>query len=141
MFSRETGRPRLYPLTNAVSTAYSKGALIYPNGSGAFIPADSTSGNHLGIAAEEITSSDARYSTAGEIMVDLLSPGDLVRATDVTGTLTAAMEGTFLDLSTSLVVNAAASTKSVVFCVKYISASEGIFMVNALAACVDVATT
>ena len=141
MFKRESGDFNILPLTNAISTLYYNGGLIYPNGSGAFIPADSTSGNHVGIAQEDITATDARYTTAGKINVDILRSGDLVRATDITGTLTAAMEGTFLDLSNSLVVNAAASSKSVVFCVKYISASEGIFMVNSLAAHANVATT
>lgn len=133
MFKRETGRPNLYPLTNAITTDYNKGDLIYANGSGAFIPADATSGDHYGIAAEELPSTDDRYTTAGEIMVDLLSPGDLVRCDDVDGTLTAAMEGTTMDLTNAESVNAAGSSKLVVTCVKYISATEGIFMVNALA--------
>lgn len=139
MFKRETGDFTMLYLTNAISTAYGKGALVYPNGSGAFIPADATSGNHVGITEEEITSSDDRYSTAGKIGVDILKPGDLVRA-DATG-LTAAKEGTYMDLTNSLTVNGAASSKSVVFLVKYISATEGIFMINSLAGVKDVATT
>lgn len=139
MFKRETGRPRLIPLTNAISTLYYIGSLVYPNGSGAFIPADATSGNHVGIAAEDITATDARYATAGKVSVDLLSPGDLVRGT--AAGLTAAKEGTFMDLTDSLTVNGAATSKNVVFLVKYISATEGIFMINALAPVVDVATT
>jgi hypothetical protein len=133
MFMRETGRPNLYPLTNATSTEYNLGDLIYANGSGAFIPADATSGDHFGIAAESIASTDDRYTTAGEIMVDLLMPGDLVRCNDVDGTLAASDEGTTMDLSNAESVNAGATSKKVVTLVKYISATEGIFMVNALA--------
>jgi len=141
MFIRETGRPRLYPLTNAISTDYNKGDLIYANGSGAFIPADATSGDHYGIAAEELPSTDDRYATAGEIMVDLLSPGDLVRCDDVDGTLTAAKEGTTMDLANAESVDVANTSKLVVTCVKYISATEGIFMVNALANVYHVVST
>ncbi len=141
MFLREQGRPNLLPLTNAITTDYNKGDLIYANGSGAFIPADATSGDHYGIAAEELPSTDARYTTAGEIMVDMLKPGDLVRCDDVDGTLTAAMEGTTMDLANAESVDAGNTSKNVVTCVKYISATEGIFMINSLASVYRVATT
>jgi len=141
MFKREGKDFNLLPLTNVITTLYYDGGLVYPNGSGGFIPADATSGNHIGICQETIAATDDKYTTAGEIMVDVIKPGELIRATDITGTLTAAMEGTFLDLSDSLVVNAAASSKSVLFLVKFISATEGIFMLNATAGVVNVATT
>jgi len=141
MFLRATGRPRLLELTNAISTDYNLGDLIYADGSGAFIPADSTAGDIYGIAAEELDSDDARYTTAGKISVDLLMPGELVRCDDVDGILTAAMEGTTMDLANAESVNAAGSSKLVVTLVKYISATEGIFMINALASVYRVATT
>ena len=141
MFLRETGRPNIVNLTNAITTDYNLGDLINANGSGAFIPADATSGDHYGIAAEELDSTDARYTTAGEIAVDILSPGDLVRCDDVDGTLTAALQGTTMDLSNAESVNQAATSKHVVTLVKYISASEGIFMINALASVYRVVTT
>ena len=138
---RETGRPRLIRLTNAISNVYNMGDLVYNNGSGAVIPADSTSGDHVGLVADPITATDARYTTAGKITIDLLSPGDLIRCDDVDGTLTAAMEGTTMDLTNAESVNAAGSSKLVVTCIKYISATEGIFMVNALANVYRVATS
>ena len=141
MFKRETGRTNLFPLKNVITTDYNLGDLVYSNGSSGFIPADATSGDHYGIAAEELPSTDDRYTTAGEISIDLLSPGDLVRCDDVDGTLTAAMEGTTMDLSNAESVNAAASSKNVVTLVKYISATEGIFMINSLASVYRVATT
>ena len=141
MFKRESGDFNLVPLTNAVSVLYYDGGLIYPNTSGAYIPADATSGNHLGICHETIAATDDKYATAGEIMVDIIRPGELIRATDITGTLTAAMQGTYLDLSNSLVVNAGATSKLVVFCVKFISATEGIFMLNSIAGVKNVEIT
>jgi len=141
MFKRETGRPNLFPLKNVITTDYNLGDLITADASGGFIPGDATSGDFYGIAAEELPSTDDRYTTAGEISVDKLLAGDLVRCDDVDGTLTAAMEGTTMDLSNAESVNAAASSKNVVTLVKYISATEGIFMINALASVYRVATT
>jgi len=141
MFKRETGRPNLIPMTNKVTTVYKNGDLLYANGSGALIPADATSGNHYGIMHGEVQSGDDLYATAGKIMVDKLAAGDLVRCTDVDGTLTAALEGTTMDLSNAESVNQAATSKNVVTLIQYISASEGIFMVNALQSVANVATT
>jgi len=140
MFKRISGQPNIERHPNATSNAYSNGALVYPDGSGAVIPADSTSGNHIGVAVENITSADDRYTTAGKISVDVLDDNDIFEA-DVTGTLTAAMVDTYLDLSDSLTVNAAATSKKVVLCVGYISATKGLFKINAKATNVDVATT
>lgn len=140
MFKRISGRPNIEKYPNATSTVYYNGGLVYPNGSGAVIPADSTSGNHIGVAIEAIPATDARYTTAGKIAVDVLDDNDVFEA-DVTGTLTAAMVGTYLDLSTSLVVNAGATSKQVVLCVGFISASKGLFKISARATVKDVATT
>lgn len=141
MFLRKSGRPNLVPLTNVITTDYNKGDLINANGSGGFIPADATSGDHYGIAAEELPSTDDRYTTAGEIMVDILSPGDLVECDDVDGTLTAALQGTTMDLSNAESVNQGGTAKNVVTLIKFISASRGIFMINSLVSVANVATT
>ena len=141
MFRRETGKPNLVTMTNAISNLYANGDLLYANGSGALIPADATSGAHYGIMNGEITATDDRYTTAGEILVDMLRAGDQVRCDDVDGTLTAALEGTTMDLSNAESVNQAATSKNVVTLIKFISASEGIFVVNALASVTNVATS
>lgn len=140
MFKRVSGKPKFEKWPNAVSTLYANGALTYPDGSGAIIPADSTSGNHIGITVEKITSTDPRYTTAGKITVDVIEDNDIFEA-DVTGTLTTAMVGTYLDLSTSLVVNAGASAKDAVLCVGFISATKGLFKINSRATVLDVAVS
>lgn len=140
MFKRVSGCENIEKYPNAISNAYSNNALVYPDGSGAVIPADATSGNHIGITKESINSSDPRYSVAGKIHVDVLDDNDIFEA-DVTGTLTTAMVGTYLDLSDSLTVNAGATSKQVVLCVGYISATKGLFKINSRATAKDVATT
>lgn len=140
MFKRETGRPNLVKMDNAITTVYKSGDLLYANGSGALIPADSTSGDHYGIMVQDIATTDDLYATAGQLTFDKLAAGDLVRCDDVDGTLTAALEGTKMDLSNAESVNQAATSKNVVTLIKFISASEGIFMVNALVGVGNVAT-
>ena len=141
MFKRETGRPNLVKMDNAITTVYKAGDLLYANGSGALIPADSTSGDHYGIMVQDIATTDDLYTTAGQLTFDKLAAGDLVRCDDVDGTLTAALEGTTMDLSNAESVNQAATSKNVVTLIKFISASEGIFMINALASVTNVATS
>jgi len=46
-----------------------------------------------------------------------------------------------MDLSNAESVNQAATSKNVVTLIKFISASEGIFMINALASVTNVATS
>ena len=141
MFKRETGRPNLVKMDNAVSTVYNAGDLLYANGSGALIPADATSGDHYGIMVQDIAPTDDLYATAGQLTFDKLAAGDLVRCDDVDGTLTAALEGTKMDLSNAESVNQAATSKNVVTLIKFISASEGIFMINSLVGVGNVATS
>jgi len=141
MFKRETGRPNLVKMDNAITTVYKSGDLLYANGSGALIPADATSGAHYGIMVQDIATTDDLYTTAGQLTFDKLAAGDLVRCDDVDGTLTAALEGTTMDLSNAESVNQAATSKNVVTLIKFISASEGIFMINALASVTNVATS
>lgn len=127
-----------YP--KAASTVISVGSLMYPNGSGAIIPADSTSGNHLGVSMKKVAATDADYASTTKIPVDVVGEDDVFEAL-VTGTLTAAMVGNFYDLSDDLTVNVGATSKKVVLCVGFISATLGLFKINARAADFYVATT
>ena len=139
MFKRAKGSPRTRYVVNATSVAYSNQALVYSSSNTA-IPADATSGEHLGITMDSIDSDDDRYTTAGTIMIDELGPNDVFEGT-VTGTFTAASVGAYMDLSNSLVVNADGTSKNVVYCVGYISATKGLFKISAGVANRYVATT
>lgn len=134
MFKRISGKARLEWYPKAASTAISYGALIQPDGSGATIAATSSSLQHLGVSLRAVVSTDADYATAGaKIPLDVIGEDDVFEV-DVTGTLTTAMVGTHLDLSDSLTVNAAGTSHLVVLCVGFISATKGLFKVNARSA-------
>lgn len=139
MFKRVSGCPNIEKYPNVVSTEYKNGALVYSNSSGAVIPADSTSGNHIGITIEKISTTDPRYAVAGKIAVDVLDDNDIFEA-DATG-LTNAMVGTYVDLTDSVKVNGAATSKLVVLMVGYISATKGLFKINSRATAKNVETT
>ena len=140
MFVRKTGKPNIMWFPKAASTAFSNGALVYADGSGAIIPADATSGNHLGIIMKDVASTDTDYASTTKVPVDVPSDGDTF-IVDTVGTATAAMVGTYIDLSTSLVANQAATSKSVLLVVGFISASQLEVIVSAMGANKDVATT
>ena len=140
MFKRISGKPRLEWYNVAASIAISYGGLVYPDGSGNIIKADSTSGNHLGVALRAIATTDSDYTSAKKIPVDVVGEDDVFEAL-VTGTLTTAMVGNFYDLSDELTVNVGATSKKVVLCVGFISATLGLFKISARAADYYVATT
>jgi hypothetical protein len=139
-FKRVEGRPNIQWYPKKASTAFTNGALVYADGSGAIQPADSTSGMHLGVILKSVASTDADYAETTKVPVDVPRPSDVFEA-DVTGTLTTAMIGNTYDLSTSLVVNVGAQSKNVVTCVGFISSTKGLFSINAMIHVADVATT
>lgn len=142
-FRRISGKPRLEWYPKKTSTAFNYGGLVYPDPTphGYIIPADSTSGNHVGVAMRKVASTDADYATTGaKIPVDVVGEDDVFEA-DVVGTLTTDMVLQFFDLQDDLTVNVAATAKKTVLCVGFISATRGLFKVNARAADFYVATT
>lgn len=107
---------------------------------GWFLLATASSSLVLGLLQESFAATDGDYATVRPAMVDMLSSRDIIQM-DVTGTLTAAMVGQFLKLSTSLVADAGTATSAqspaaglVLMCVGFISATQGLFIVNGLQA-------
>jgi hypothetical protein len=142
MFIRLTGKPNIEWYAKTVSTAISNGALVYAGGSGGLIPADSTSGDHVGIAMKDVASTDADYASATKIPVDVPREGDEFIVDVSTGTaLTAAMVGNRYDLTDSLNINVGATSKKVVTITRFISATKAVVKINAMIAHVDVATS
>lgn len=140
MFVLHSGRAMVEYYPKAASTVFTNGALVYADGSGAIIPADSTSGDHLGIIMKSVAATDADY--ASNTIVPVLVPkDDCVFEATVTGTFTTACIGNRYDLSDSLVVNVDGTSKKVVTCVGYISATKGLFKINAMVQNADVATS
>ena len=136
-FIRASGTSNIIPMPSAASTVLSANGLVLQT-AGVLAKAASTDSLISGICLEERATTDADYATARDVLVDVLDENATIEG-DVTGTLTAAMEGKFLKLSSTagLVADAATATDTpatglVLQLVQYISATKGIFKVNAL---------
>jgi len=130
---------REYP--RQTSTTFTKNSLVYFI-SGLINPADSTSGDHAGICVESVASTAADFATAAvPIKVEVPRDKQCVFEADVTGTLVTTSVGLTYDLSDALTVNQGATSKNVVTCVKFISATKGQFVLNSTFDTFRVATT
>lgn len=137
-FYRASGVSDIQPMNGAASTALTSNALVVETG-GALALVASTGSLVSGICLQTRASTDSDYATAKPILIDRLGPQTTVFCDNVTGTLTAAMEGQFLKLSSTAGVVADAGTATdtpgaafVLICVKFVSATSGYFTVNGL---------
>lgn len=137
-FFRISGSPDIQFFNGPASTVLAANGLV-TEASGALGKSASTSSLITGICMETRASTDADYATARPVMVDMLKSDDLIFCDNVTGTLTAAMEGQFLKLSSTAGVVADAGTATdtpaaglVLMLVNYVSATSGYFKVNGL---------
>lgn len=137
-FYRSSGVSDIQPMNGAASTALTANALVTET-SGALALAASTTSLIAGICLQTRASTDSDYATAKPILVDRLGPGTTVFCDNVTGTLTAAMEGQYLKLSSTAGVIADAGTATdtpaaglVLLLVKFVSATSGYFTVNGM---------
>lgn len=124
------GRTTIREFPRTSSTTFTKNSLVYFV-SGLIAPADATAGDIAGICIEDVASTDSDFATAAvPIKVEVAMDRQCVLEADVTGTLVTTSVGVTYDLSTALVVDQAASSKDVVTCVKFISATKGQFVLN-----------
>lgn len=134
------GRTKVMTLKRTASTTFTKDSLCYFV-SGYVSPADSTSGDHIGIVLESVASTDSDYATSGDIQIEVPMDKQCEFEATVTGTLAATSVGVAMDLSTALVVNQGGSSKYVVTCTKFITSTKGLFVLNATYDVYRVATT
>ena len=125
------GRTKIMSLPAATSQAFSKNSLVYFNGSGEIIPADATSGDHIGIILKAITSASAEYTTETNVLVEVPMDKMCEIEADATG-LTSESVGLTYDLTDASTVNGSATSIDTVTCVKYISATKGRFVLNSM---------
>lgn len=123
------GRTKLVFYPKAASTAFAKDSLVYFNGTGEIIPADSTSGDHVGLIQKAVAATDSDYASETRVPVEIPQDKMCVLEADATG-LTAAKVGTTMDLTDASTVNGAAADKDAVTLVEYISATKGRFVLN-----------
>lgn len=135
---RVSGQPHIQFFPKKASTAMVAGGLVAAEASTDVTVATATSSTVVGIVQETIASTDSDYATVRGVMVDMLGPAEVIMM-DVTGTLATTMVGQYLKLSTYLVADAATATGTpaaalILFCVGFISATQGLFIVNGLQA-------
>lgn len=135
-FYRASGQGDVQPCNGAASTVLVANGLVTMV-AGALAKSSSTSNVVSGICLETRATTDGDYATARPVLVDLLGPGALVFCDNVTGTLTKAMEGQFLKLSSTAGVVADAGTATdtpaaalVLELITFVSATSGYFKVN-----------
>lgn len=130
MFKRLSGVHRIEYFPKKASTAMAIGDLLYPDGSGAVQLADSTSGEHVGVCLKTIASTDDDYASTTKIPVDVADPNDLWIVDVGTGTATAALIGTYVDLKDENEADVSATSKKVLFVVGFISSTQIIVKIN-----------
>ena len=112
--------------SSKTTTAYAVGEFVYDDGTN-LIPATSSTKKIYGICQTL-----KAVGTADTSNIYIRKPKErscTFRAT-VTNTLTKAMEGKAMDLASSTTVNATGTSCLPVRCVKFISATEGVFEFN-----------
>ena len=135
------GKTKILSLPRKASTVFAKDSLVYL-ASGVILPADATSGDHVGICLEAVAATDSDYADSG-VLIKVEVPVDKMCEfeADVDGTLAAASVGVAMDLTDAENVNQGATSKAVVTCTKFISSSKGHFVLNATFDVANVATT
>lgn len=142
-FVLKSGKVQTEWYTRKESVTYTPGDLVYflQTDPGYAIPADATSGNHIGVNQKAMNSSKSDYATTNQMIPVLVPSEDAIFEADVSGTLATTHVGEYWDLSYAGTVNVAASAKRVVLCVGYISATKGLFKINSAAYHSEVTTT
>lgn len=123
------------------SQAFTEGALVYFNGSGQVIPADSTSGMHVGVIREAVAATDDDYATA-DVLVAVEVPVERWVEWEVdTSSAVADDIGNEIDLTDSVTANRGASAKDALLVTGYKSASKLYVTILSNADIKDTATT
>ena len=131
MFRRVQGRTKLMWLPVTTSTALSIGSLVAFS-SGKLIAATATTAptSIIGVLRHAIAATDSDYATERLVEVEVPVENNVVWEEDVTSGLVAADIGLFQDITSATHVNRAASSYDVVQCVKVLSTTKGLFILN-----------
>lgn len=141
-FQLFSGKATIEWYPKATSQVFSNGDLTYWNGSGALIPADSTSGDHAGVILRDVLSTDSDYATAGVKVPIILCKQDSVFLVDVgTGTGATTQIGNFYDLTNAGSIDLTGTSKKAVLIRDFVSTTRMLCKVNSMAVNKDVVTT
>lgn len=124
----------------AASTEFDEGDLVYFNGSGEVIPADATSGQHIGVIRKTIASTDDDY--ADETLIPVEVPVERWVTWEVdTASATTEDVGKEIDLTDAATANRGASSKDALLVTGYKSATKLYVTILSNADIKDTATT
>ncbi len=135
MFVRFQGKTKMMSLPVTPSTAFAAGSLVAFS-SGKLVPATNTvdSFSIVGVIRHTISSTDSDYASDRLVEVEVPVEKNVVWKADVkVGTLVATSVGLYFDLTTAddgSGVDQTASSLDICWCVGYISASQGLFILN-----------
>ena len=136
MFIRNKGKTKIMNLPVAASAGAMAAGSLVAFSSGTLILATNTTPSYyiVGVLRKAVTTADADYAVARTLPVEMPVENNVVWEADVTdGTLVASSVGLYFDLATAddgTGVDQGASTYDIAFCVRYISASKGHFILN-----------
>ena len=130
-FIRKQGRTKLMWLPVTPSTELSKGSLVAFS-SGKLIAATSTTAptDIQGVLRHAIASTDSDYAVDRLVEVEVPVENNVVWEADVTSGLVAADIGLYQDITSATHVDRTASSYDVVQCVKVLSTTKGLFILN-----------
>ena len=121
-FLNKTGKTKFMYFPKTASVTMAKGDLLYPDGSGRFQLADSTSGEHIGVLQKDIASTDSDYADNTlkpvEIPLEFGTEWEIETSSAVAGDVL--LE---IDLTDENTANRGASSKDALRVTKFISAT------------------
>ena len=122
-FIRYRGKTKFMWYGKAASTVFADGALVYFNGSGFIIPADATSGAHIGVIRKAIAATDDDYTSNTlvpvEVPVERWVEWEVLAASAVSTDI-----GLEIDLTDSVTADRANSSKDALLVTGYKSATK-----------------
>ena len=119
-----------------VSTALTANAMLRWNGSGYLTQATDAAGQNpfAGVGLRTVASTDSDYASATKIPFVVPASDTIFLAPVVTGTLTAAMVGTYCDLaSTGVGIKVTTTAQVGILIVGFISATQALVKINSAA--------
>lgn len=121
------GKTRLVKVILTASVAAEEWSVLYPDwgNAGQYTTADATAGGKFVVIRQTIASTDDDFASTKQVLVEEPVDASVEWEFTVTWTFTAAAVGTYVDLSTTKVVDADASSKKVVFITKFINSTRG----------------
>ena len=124
MFILHKGKTKVMYFPRPASQVFTKGALVYPNGSGQVIPADATSGRHIGVIQKTVATTDDDYATA-DVLVPIRVPVERWVEWEVLAASAVADDiGEEIDLTDSVTADRANSAKDALFVTGFKSSTK-----------------